>query len=202
MKKRTILHSGFLLILMVCLVAPQAFAQDEKVKGPPYIKEDYPPVRQGGDNIGDAMPIEAFPFNDNGTTCGYTQDYDGGCGLTGNAPDVVYSFVAGTSGTMTISLCGSLYDCAIYVMDNDPSTVIACNDDFCGLQSQLNNVAVTAGNTYYVVVSGFFTSCGEYVIDITSDVQVAGPTPISNWALFIGLGLILAFAIFRLRRLA
>jgi hypothetical protein len=49
--------------------------------------------------------------------------------------------------------------------------VIGCNDDSCGLQSQLF-VPVTVGHTYYIVVDGYSNSFGAYQIEILT---IVGP---------------------------
>jgi hypothetical protein len=57
-------------------------------------------------------------------------------------------------------------------------TLIACNDDFyfaapCFVySSKLENIAFNAGNTYYIIVDGYGTASGNYVLDVTA---AAGP---------------------------
>ncbi len=129
---------------------------------------------QGGDDINSATPILTLPFSDSGTTVGYANDYDVACPFTeSTAPDVVYSFVPPVSMALDISLCnGTAYDSKLYVFENSPATVIACNDDFCSdYVSKLSNVAVTPGNTYYIIVDGYGDYSGEYVIDVSEHVQ-------------------------------
>jgi len=138
-----------------------------------YIQSMYPPVDQGGDVITSATPIGALPYTDNGTTCGYTNDYDAVCPYTGStAPDVVYSYTPSSNIALKIDLCGTGYDSKLYVFQNDPSTLVACNDDFyydatCGYYtSYLENVAVTVGNVYYIIIDGYSTSCGNYTLAV------------------------------------
>lgn len=125
-------------------------------------------INTGGDDIGSATPIVALPYSDGGNTCAYAANYASTCGLSG-APDVVYSYVAGADINVDIALCGSSYDTEVFVLEDSAANQIACNDDFCGLQSTLQNVHFTAGHTYYIVVSGFSTSCGDYVINIVEN---------------------------------
>jgi subtilisin family serine protease len=49
---------------------------------------------------------------------------------------------------------------------------MTCNDDYCGLASQLDDVSLTAGNTYYFIVDGYGGDCGSYVINVSSDETV------------------------------
>ena len=47
-----------------------------------------------GDNCNNAEVINALPFQDNGTTDGFSNDYDATCSTSGDpfAPDVVYRY--------------------------------------------------------------------------------------------------------------
>lgn len=124
----------------------------------------------GGDTIGSATVIPGFPYSDGGNTCSFAENYSPNCGFAGGAPDVVYSYTPTSNVVVDIQLCGSSYDTELYVFQNNAATQIACNDDYCGLSSALLNVPMSVGNTYYIVVDGYNTSCGTYVIDITEDV--------------------------------
>lgn len=108
-------------------------------------------VHQGGDTIESATPIPSLPFADTGTTVGYANDYAGHCSW-GSGPDVVYRYAPAADVDVDISLCGSSFDTELYVYEDTAGHVIACNDWFCGYQSQLLSVAWRAGHTYYVVV--------------------------------------------------
>jgi hypothetical protein len=72
-----------------------------------------------------------------------------------------------------ISICESAYDTKLYVYENDAGNNIACNDDACSnssgepFRSSLEQVSLTAGNTYYIVVDGYSGASGEYNISVT-----------------------------------
>jgi hypothetical protein len=136
-----------------------------------------PELRQGGDDIGTATIINTLPYSDNGTTAVYTNDYLGSCGTDNprKAPDVVYSYSPSYNEDITISLCGSSFDTRLYVFENIAANEIACNDDYtgCGNQSQIDDLSLTAGNTYFIVVDGWKQESGSYDIEITS----SGPLP-------------------------
>jgi hypothetical protein len=127
-----------------------------------------PVTRQGGDTILDAVEI-AIPYNGTGTTVGYADDYDEVCPYTGaTSPDVVYTFVPAADAALNIDMLGSAYDTKLYVYDGDLN-LVACNDDFHpDYTSKLENMAVMAGVTYYVVVDGYGENSGDYVIDIAA----------------------------------
>jgi hypothetical protein len=80
---------------------------------------------------------------------------------------------------LDISVCGSSYDTALYVYDGALNE-IACNDDFCGLQSQLENVSVAEGQTCYIVVDGYGTAAGSYVLHVQAHVPCVVPCPLDS----------------------
>src|SRR5512142_2022952 len=55
-------------------------------------KPNHRTILQGGDTFGDAYVIPSIPFEDNGTTTGFNDDYTDPCGGTMYGPDVVYSY--------------------------------------------------------------------------------------------------------------
>ena len=125
-----------------------------------------------GDTIETALLLPGVPFHGTGNTAGYTDDYDEVCPYTGStAPDVVYKYVPTTSMSIDIDFCASGYDTKAYVYDAGLN-LIACNDDFyfaapCFVySSKLENVAMTAGQTYYIVIDGYGSTSGPYVMDI------------------------------------
>jgi hypothetical protein len=142
-----------------------------------YDKTKYPTPKQGGDDIATATVIDAIPYADNGTTDGYTHDYDEECPYTGStSPDVVYSYTPAADEDVVISLCndGTAYDTKLYVYDTPTPTMgdaIACNDDFCetaqsNYVSEIELVSLTGGTTYYIVVDGYGGASGVYFLTI------------------------------------
>jgi hypothetical protein len=123
-----------------------------------------------GDTIADAIVIPALPYDAAGATIDYNDDYVSTCFFAGGAPDVVYRYtVAAGVAVLDISMCGSNYDTGLYVYDSALNE-IACNDDWCGLQSQLENVGVVAGQVYYIIVDGYYGEAGSYVLSVTAHV--------------------------------
>jgi hypothetical protein len=132
-----------------------------------------PRPQVGGDTIATATNIPALPYTDTGNTCSYTHDYDEVCPYTGSlSPDVVYQFVPPARMWVAIDLCASLYDTKVYVYENGPGHVVACNDDadcgYSGWQSYVDLV-VEPGNVYYIVVDGYGSDCGEYDMTISQN---------------------------------
>jgi hypothetical protein len=131
-------------------------------------------VRTAGDTIEDATVIPALPYVDSGSTCGFNHDYVPPFCVEGyphTAPDVVYSYTPAEDGGMTVSLCGSQYDTALWVYRGGVEHLVGCNDntddEACRLQSKIVGVAVNAGETYYIVVSGAGSACGSYILNVT-----------------------------------
>jgi hypothetical protein len=124
------------------------------------------------EEIGD---VENLAF----TTSGMTFD---GPGVCQTAPNIWYCYTATCNGDAVASLCGSSYDTKMAVYDGvgDPAglTMIACNDDACGLQSEIEWTAVM-GNSYLIEVGGYGSNTGSGVIT-TSCTEACPPPPNDN----------------------
>jgi hypothetical protein len=99
--------------------------------------------------------VGSLPFN----TTYATHDGPGlGCGAIYPDQDIWYNYTATFTGEAIASLCGSSFDTRISIFDGagcvPPGSIIACNDDYCGLQSQLT-FNVISGHTYKILVGGF-----------------------------------------------
>ena len=123
-----------------------------------------------------ALVINTLPYAHSSTTCGATNNYNDCIGAA--SPETVYRLNVPTCQSVTVSLCGSDYDTAVEVRwgGNCPgSQTIACNDDYCGLSSQVTFNA-TANENYYIFVHGYCTNCeGPYALNVTSNGPVAIP---------------------------
>ena len=132
-------------------------------------------ARQGGDTFADAVAI-TFPYNGTGTTVGYANDYGpfddntylvcdwGTSGSWGLANDVVYKLTLLEPMHIEVNLDGSDYDTALGVYDSSNTALVLANDDYNGLQSYLE--CDLPPGTYYIVVDGYSTSEGNYVIAV------------------------------------
>ncbi len=168
----------FLALAVVLAFAVTATGQElgtqAPIKAPAAYFENVPdPTRQGGDTIASATFIPSLPYNDAGTTTGFIDDYDAVCPYSGaTAPDVVYRYVPPAAQNISIDLCGSSFDTKLYVYDGGLN-LIACNDDYyfgspCGVYvSKLENIPVAAGQTYYIVIDGYGSASGNYMLDVT-----------------------------------
>ena len=160
-----------LVLALVLGLAGVAAAADLGNQAPAKVPGVYPinvpnPVRQGGDTVANATVIPSLPYSDTGTTAGYTHDYTATCFSNATAPDVVYRLVVPAGLThVRISLCGSQYDTGLIIYDAS-MTQVGCNDDFCSLQSEIVSQPVTAGATYFIVVSGYSAASGAYTLAV------------------------------------
>jgi hypothetical protein len=143
------------------------------------VERDFDMGRQGGDTCAGATVIGSMPYSDNGTTSGYTNDYDEVCPYSySTAPDVVYVYTPSSDETIDVTLCTGVtdYDTKLYIYENTcASPYYACNDDACtspyypySYVSELTGVSLTAGNDYYFIIDGYGSSSGDYTIDITA----------------------------------
>jgi hypothetical protein len=121
------------------------------------------PLVGGADDCTTAATTDAItgsgPFAVNtgaATISALQQTCGGGCHL-----DVWFYWTSTTSGPVDFSLCGgATVDTVIAVWADGatpgtcPTTSIACNDDFCGLQSQLSFTAV-AGTSYFLQIGAY-----------------------------------------------
>ncbi|MFC2174312.1 archaellin/type IV pilin N-terminal domain-containing protein [archaeon] len=73
--------------------------------------------------------------------------------------DVWFDYTSTCTGTLTVDTCTEGFDTKLAIYedcncDPEPITVVACNDDDCGLQSTIT-APVTMGNCYKIRVGGY-----------------------------------------------
>lgn len=107
-----------------------------------------------------------------------TTDGAANCGFNSGF-EVWYAYTAPSSGTAVFSTCGSAFDTVLSILDGCGGTELACNDDACGLQSQIN-FAVTQGVTYIVRVAGYNGQTGTGTFQVTD--PLTGGVPNDNCA--------------------
>ncbi len=118
--------------------------------------------------------VTSIPFNTSGVTTGMGNDWE----LTGsNNDDVAYTLNLSDQTIIDVTLCdpGSNYDTKLAIFtgcpDDGTADEIYYNDDdftctVSGLRSSIFGADLAPGQ-YYIVVDGFSTSNGSYVLDIT-----------------------------------
>ncbi|MGE3107636.1 MAG: serine protease [Phycisphaerales bacterium] len=132
--------------------------------GPGVLTITEPPALPVNDACANFITVTTgvTPFN----TSGATTDGAAACPVN---QDIWYRYVATTARTR-FSLCGSFYDTRLAVYRTNaclPANQVGCDDDFCGLQSQVT-VPTLIGATYTVRVGGFGAEAGEGVLTISA----------------------------------
>ncbi|MBU0616380.1 MAG: hypothetical protein KKI02_01550, partial [Planctomycetes bacterium] len=117
------------------------------------------------DDCHNAMPIMEvldLPFD----TTEATFDGEGQCMYS---PNIWYCFTAMVDGMVYVATCGSGYDTMLAVYDGcscDPlPPIMECNDDSCGLQSEIMFPAI-AGQEYLIEVGGYGSQSGPGVLTV------------------------------------
>lgn len=129
------------------------------------ISSSHPPILN--DECGTATQIfpGETPFSTiSATTGGPFEDFP----CAGGGSDIWFRYTAPCSASTEISTCGSALDTLIHVYEACPEEAglfIRCNDDSCGQQSRTDFLS-SAGQTYYIRVSGFEGSQGTGVLTL------------------------------------
>jgi cysteine-rich repeat protein len=106
-----------------------------------------------------------------GDTTGAVSDGSATCGAAAGSPTHWYVYTPVADGVATFATCGSDFDTVLSVFPNCPGTAadqLACNDDGCGLgeTDSVVTLAVDAGVSYRVRVSGHDGACGAYALAV------------------------------------
>lgn len=175
---RHLLTFVLMLSLVGSAVAADLGTSRNIVKGMDHVGMNMVSDRDGGEDVASAAPITALPFADTGATCDNLDDYDVECPYSGSvSADVVYSFTPAMDISVDIDLFGSGYDTKVYVFDA-AMTVVACNDDaYDDYTSAIIELALTGGETYFIVIDGYGGDCGSYVLNVTEFETSVVPEP-------------------------
>ncbi|MEO6028891.1 MAG: hypothetical protein ABIR79_18665, partial [Candidatus Binatia bacterium] len=113
-----------------------------------------------------------------GSTTGAPSQLAGHCATSGNASESVFTWTPTASGQASFSTCGAgdtSFDTILYVRAGVcTGTEEACNDDAPGCASATTSdhasrldLAVTAGQTYVIVVDGYNGRSGSFTLTVT-----------------------------------
>jgi len=119
-----------------------------------------------GDECEDAFPVGVGTFT--GTTTDNTGVVDDTSCATGDSVDEWYAFTAPQTGLVVVDTCGANtdFDTTLAVFTScDLEFELACDDDFCGLQSLITWEA-GQGTSYFIRVSGAYGATGDYELHI------------------------------------
>lgn len=129
-------------------------------------------AQPSNDDLADAVAITAFPFEDEATNVGATGEPDEAsseCSSSSGALNGVWwVYEADQDGVLHIDTDGSDFDrvLSIWAGSEHPLEELTCTDD---RPEQLSR-SVSAGETYYIRVSGYSES-GEGTIILTADLD-------------------------------
>ncbi|MGC4039215.1 MAG: T9SS type A sorting domain-containing protein [Flavobacterium sp.] len=150
---------------------------------------------QTGSLCTDPIVISSLPFSTTDNTGNYGDNYDPptsasiACGagtlgnyyLTGN--DVVYSYTPSASGTINLQIPSSIGWTGLFVFascEGIGSAPYACNCSSAAGNRTISNMSVTAGQTYYIVISSWEPpQTFGYTLNVTQGTldtrEIAGP---------------------------
>jgi hypothetical protein len=98
----------------------------------------------------------------------------------GDTMDVWFSYTPMESGIYEIDLCDSQFDTTLSIYDECGGMELACNDDFCQLQSHLS-IYLETGMTYLIRIAGYRGAIGSYTIVVGTNcifiTEPANPYP-------------------------
>lgn len=125
---------------------------------------------QTGSLCTDPIVISSLPYTTTDNTANYGDNYDPptatpiscGAGTSGNyylgGNDVVYAYTPTTDGAISIQLPSALGWTGLFVYTSCAgigAAPYACNCSSAAGNRTINNMAVTAGQTYYIVISSW-----------------------------------------------
>ena len=120
-----------------------------------------------GDRVDNPFEITELPFIGQGTTEGFTDDYDISCPDNApGSPDVVYKFES-PGGNFDVGLCESGYDTKLYIysefgeVSNEDILVVELTLQFTQSNTTIYSQDLEAGVEYYLKVSGTVKAAGH-----------------------------------------
>jgi hypothetical protein len=129
--------------------------------------------------------IPSVPFTDYGNTNCMANNYFN-C-VTSNSREMVYYLSRPQCERVTVSLCGSGYDTGLGIYGGvcpNIAPLIICNDDnYCGGIYTLQSTATfqaEANTNYQILVHGFSSNSGPYVLNVTSVPCPVAPNPVTD----------------------
>ncbi|MCA9242382.1 MAG: hypothetical protein KDA32_00395 [Phycisphaerales bacterium] len=125
-----------------------------------------------GDDANDALPVTGLPFSHSGNTADCVDDVDEICGgAASTAADAMYYYQPTVNQSIDVTLCNSGFDTRLYIYENTvtPGSPFACDEDACPTSNRsiLQNVAVAAGSTYFIVIDGEAGAEGIYEMSVS-----------------------------------
>lgn len=112
-----------------------------------------------------ADTIGPLPATKTGSTLGGSDELTPACSASSTAPEATFSFTAPADGTYHFDTAGSSFDTVLHVLDGSCNGAsLACDDDGIAPQSTVD-VPLLANQTVVVVVDGYSSNEGSYVLN-------------------------------------
>ncbi len=110
-------------------------------------------IPEGNDDCSGAVPALVGTTNWDNSSASF--DGTTNCGFN-LGKDIWYTFTPPADGDYTVDTCGqAFFDTVLTAYDSCGGTVLACNDDNCGLQSRITLNGLTQGNTIVLQLSSY-----------------------------------------------
>ncbi|HET9476517.1 MAG TPA: hypothetical protein VFP63_03420 [Dehalococcoidia bacterium] len=170
------INAGFLAVSSTCENLPTPTPTPTPAPTPPPTPTPAP--APPNDAFAGSVLIAALPFNDSMATDSATSEPGEPSPCASIGATVWYSFSAAEAMTLDVDTFGSSYDTvlAAYAGDSLASlSLIACNDDYGGLQSKLS-MDVSGGQTVHFQAGGFHGQTGALQFNVYAGLP-ATPTP-------------------------
>ena len=125
----------------------------------------------GGLSCASPRPLAVGATVAGNTGSGIDHGPGAGCMQNSESPDLIYVIVPQADGTLTLSLTSD-WDGGLYVRTDcgDPETELVCTDVLGDDATEVLQVGVTAGTSYYVYVDGY-TSESYGTFSLTSAIE-------------------------------
>lgn len=122
-----------------------------------------------GESFANPILIPDVPYSDFRSTCGYANDVTAACPTEG--PDVVYAITPTRDLCVSVSMCGAGYPGAVSFFRAGQASALGCVLQPCeGAPWGAPQLAMAAGDTYYIVVDGTSQfggpACGSYSLSL------------------------------------
>jgi hypothetical protein len=120
-----------------------------------------------------------------GGTAGGTNDNRPACSPSSTAPDMAYFWTAPATGTYTFTTVTSrpTFDTVLEVRNVATGASLGCNDDSAGTLQSTVSLAMTSGQVVRIIIDGFGTASGAYVLSISGDPGANAPLYTCGYAL-------------------
>jgi len=131
------------------------------------------------DNCESPYVISGIPFNDFGDTRPAADDFATIIGPS--SKEVFFQYTSPVCQTLQVHTCDNSltqFDTGIEVRTGGPcpgSTVVAYNDDACGGLASSVLFNAEANRTYYIIVGGFGTAEGQFMLYVSGGAQQGPP---------------------------